>query len=273
VPISDRRSSNNWRFADAGSRFDANNRGISRDRAPIATTFTRKIIRCSRCGSRVVSNARRCPYCSKSLIPFYRSFVFWLTVVLMLATTSVYLIFFYDPVVLPPNTALRDPVPIGVTGQESAIDMPIGTTVDCNDLFITVISAEQKYMSSDGVPVYEIVIEIYNKTNSMQRLLSTQWVMQVAGGGHEECFIGKTDSGNSLSSGVEGRQLSPYEKLTTRIYFAAEIPLAVIYLINPLESDINTAQKVSWLVHSATPVDSPQGVLPAHTLMRRRHRA
>ena len=247
MAITDRKRSNNWRFADTGSRFDTSSRGSNRDRLPIATTFSRRIIRCNRCGSRVVSNAKRCPYCGKSLLPFYKTFVFWLLIVALLATGSAYFIFFYNPLPEPvANEGSKDPIAYGLANRTDTSNLPVGTTVECNDLLITVVSIHQPYSTNDGRLIYEVTVQIVNKSSSNQRLLTTQWVMRTVSGSYEECYTGMTDNGTSLTSGLEGRQLQPDEVLTTRIYFAADHPVSLVYLVNPLETE--GGPEVSWLL-------------------------
>jgi len=253
VPDSDRIRPTNLRIADGGSRSGTGQRYGSRDRTPIATTFSRKIMRCRRCGSRVVSNAKRCPYCGKSLIPFYQSFVFWLGVVAFLGAGAIYFIFFYDPIAAQfPGPESRPPVSYGLIGRNDTAELPIGTTVDCDGMVITLIAVTQELTAADGRPIYEATVQIYNRSSTTQRLLNTQWVMRTAGGGFEECYIGQTDSGNSLTSGIEGRQLAPGEVLNAKIYFAAEIPVGIVYLVNPLET--SSENEVSWLInYQSTP--------------------
>ena len=253
MPTFDRRRSNNWSFSDAGSRFDANPRLATRDRMPIATTFSRKIIRCRRCNSRVVSNAKRCPYCGKSLVPFYRSFTFWCVVVACLAISSLYFIFFYNPTSVSSNGSdAHTPIAYGLIDRTDTSEMPIGTTIDCNGLMITVISVHQPYTTANGRPVYEVTVQIFNKSSSTQRLLTTQWVMRTADGGYADCYSGMTDSGNNVSSGVEGRQLAVDEVLTTRLYFATDTPIYLVYLVNPLNTE--DGPDVSWLIGQQAPV-------------------
>ena len=245
MAVSERRRSRNWRFADAGSRFDNNPRVAARDQRPISPTFTRKIVRCRRCGSRIISNARRCPYCSKSVVPFYRSFAFWLFIVGVLAVATIYFVFYFNPVSAPPvASGANQPIRVGAPDSESTVKMPVGSTVDCSDLLITVISARQSHVSNDGRLIYEFTVQFYNKSTSRVSLLSTQWLMRTADGALQECYIGKTIDGVSLSSGVEGRQLSAGEVLTTKIYFAGEYPDSLVYLINPLETE--SSQNISW---------------------------
>lgn len=247
MPSSDRTRSNNWRFADAGSRFDTSPRVAARDRMPIATTFTRKIMRCRRCGSRVVSNAKRCPYCGKSLIPFYQSFPFWLLVVASLGVGAIYFTFFFDPAPAQlPDPSRRAPIAIGLPDRTNPKEIPIGTSVDCDDIIVTVLTIRQPHTAIDGRPIYEVTVQLYNRTNSAQRLLSTQWVMRTAGGGTIEHYTGQTDSGERLTNGVENVELAPHEVLTTKIYFAAELPVCLVYLINPLDNENDP--EISWLI-------------------------
>lgn len=257
--MSDRGRSNNWRFADSGSRFDANPRAAIRDREPISSTFTRKIMRCRRCGSRVVSNARRCPYCGKSLAPFYQSVVFWSMLVGCLALAWVYSIFFYHPDTKPSeNPHSYPPVAIGLPDRTEPTQVPIGTTIDSNNLLVTVISVNRPYATSDGLLIYEVTVQIVNRSQTEQRLLTTQWIMRRADGSYVECYTGQTDSGITLSSGVEGRQLKPNEIITAKIYFAVESPHRVVYLVNPLETQSNP--EISWILFpdTATPVEDEQ---------------
>jgi hypothetical protein len=245
VAVPERRRSRNWRFADSGSRFDVNPRVAARDRQPIAPTFTRKIVRCRRCGSRIVSNARRCPYCSKSVVPFYRTFAFWLSLVLLLAACTVYFVVFFNPATEPPaGSGVRAPLALGVPNPQETTNLPLGTSVDSNDLIITVMSVRQVGTASDGRTIYEVALQLFNKTPNRQALYTTQWQMQNLDGSREECFRGKTSDGSSLTNGVDGRQMAPDEVFTTKIYFATDNPLCVIFLQNPL--DVENGSDVSW---------------------------
>jgi hypothetical protein len=196
----------------------------------------------------VVSNARRCPYCGKSLIPFYQSFFFWFSIVAVLAAGFFYFVFFYQPPPrFPDNPNNRPPVALGVANQTSATDLPVGTTVDCNDMLITVISGGQAHVTGSFFFNDAATTQIYTQSSSAQRLLTTQWVMSTTTGEVVECYSGRTDNGESLSSGLEGRQLQQDECLTTRIYFVSETPASIVYLINPLDSV--DRRDVSWLVY------------------------
>lgn len=257
VAVPERRRSRNWRFADAGSRFDATPLSAARDRQPISPTFSRKILRCRRCGSRIVSNARRCPYCSKSVVPFYRSFVFWLALLVLLAAGTVYFVAFYDPAGRPvAGGDLRPPLALGVPDPQETTLLPLGTSVDSNDLIITVMSVRQVNRSSDGRAVWEVTVQFFNRSSSRQSLYTTQWQMRSVDGSKEECFRGKTSDGVSLLSGVEGQQLAPEELLTTRIYFSTDQPESVIFLQNLLNED--DGQEVSWSVPPAAQTAAPE---------------
>ncbi|MCL2339887.1 MAG: zinc ribbon domain-containing protein [Actinomycetia bacterium] len=246
-----RKRSRTWHFADAGSRFDAAPRTSSRDRDAISPTFSHKIIRCRRCGSRIFGNARRCPYCGKSVIPFYRSLVFWSGIVALLAACMIYFIFFFNPQVQEPpaNGSARPPVALGIVNPdgsalEGTANLPLGTTVDCNDLLITVIAIQQPYTTADGTPIYEITVQFLNKSSQRQNLLTTQWLMQTVDGSSVEVYKGNTSDGTNLASGVEGRQLATNELYTTHLYFATAYPLSIEFLLNPL--DTKTGPVVSW---------------------------
>ena len=240
----DRRQSGSWHFADAGSRFDSSPR-VAKDPNAISPTFNRKILRCRRCGSRIVSNARRCPYCHKSVQPFYRSFYFWTGLVVLLAAAVVYFVFFYQPVGITQPDA-KPPLAIGNEDNSQTLDLEPGTAVDCYDLIVTVISARQAFTAPDGRPIYEITVQFYNKTAQRQPLFTTQWVMIAADGSHVECYIGSTDTGSPLVSGVEGRQLAQNEVYTARLYFAVDKPQSLVFLYNSLETADDPT--VSWLL-------------------------
>jgi len=242
-----RRSHTNWHFSDAGNRFDSNSHShSSRDRNPISPSFSRKVIRCRRCGARVVSNVKRCPYCSKSLLPFYRRMFFWLVFVILLAAITVYLLAFYRPQITVPSLPEQSaPVVIGRVDQNTLAELPIGTTIDNNNLLITVVSATPASTAADGQALTQVTVQFVNKSGNNQNLLSTQWLMQDANGKQKDCYSGKTASGDNVFSGIEAQQLAPGQTLNTSLYFAGNGLNSVIYLINPLK-DGNANNSVSW---------------------------
>lgn len=243
----ERRRSRNWRFADAGSRFDTGSRAPERDKDPISPTFARKIVRCRRCGSRIVSNAKRCPYCSKSVTPFYRSFAFWLSVVISLALATVWLVFFYEPVTLASVAPeIRDPIVVGHPEKTDTANLPIGYTVECNDMMITVVDVNQNQTTSDNRVIYEFTVQFYNMSENEQSLLMTQWLLVNSDGVAEECYIGKNSEGAALTSGMEGRHLAPHESVNTRLYFTCDNPERLVYLINSLNAQ--DGPEISWQV-------------------------
>jgi hypothetical protein len=245
VASSGRKRAHTWHFSDASARFANSNIAASRDRQAISPTFSRKIIRCRRCGSRIIANAKRCPYCGKRVQPFYRSLLFWCFIVAVLAAVAVYGVFFFHPASQITTTPqVQAPLVIGRADQQNLEGLPLGTTVDCNSLLVSAISVSQSSTTSDGVPIYKVDIQFVNKGPNSVSLLSTQWMMRSGDASTHECFTGKDAQGNNLDNALEGKTLAPGENTSVSLYFAAPDAKSVLFLVDSLNLD--TKEIVSW---------------------------
>jgi RNA polymerase subunit RPABC4/transcription elongation factor Spt4 len=259
----DRRRSKQWHFSDSGNRFDRrrNLRPVT-DPHPISKSFTRKIIHCKRCGSRVVSNVNHCPYCGKSLLPLFKRFWFWLLIVVLVGATTGGLVFFTPATELsqkPPE--MPAPAVVGASEGTSTKNLAFGTIVDCNSLLVTVISSSQEMVASDGLPITAVKVQFLNKSSSDVTLYLTQWQLETTSGERVEHYIGKTAGGETVTSELDSRNLPKDATVTATLYFAANDPLRVIFAPNALsENDTNL---VTWSLPAPAPAAEAEGAPPA----------
>jgi hypothetical protein len=255
VARGDRRRSRQWRFSDSPRRFGAqrNYRSIT-DHQPISDTFARKILYCRRCGNRVVSNVSHCPFCGKSLLPFFKRLWFWLLVVVLSAAATVALLFLSptaEDVAPPQETPL--PVVIGAPPTTPAKDLAVGTTVDCNNLLVTVTGVTHDLVASDGSPITTVEIQFLNKGAETVALYSTQWQLETTGGDRHDRYIGKTSEGANVSGGLDSQELEKDGTLTVSLSFAAEGPLLAVYAPDALS--YTEAALVTWSVSPSVAQD------------------
>jgi hypothetical protein len=246
VARNDRRRSRQWHFSDSGGRFDTRKRYQPViDDHPISKTFSRKIIRCKRCGNRVVSNVSHCPFCGKGLLPLYRRFWFWIIVVVLMAAGATALVFI-SPRVEGGDEHREIPAPVVIGAPEGASikRLGMGTTVDCDSLLVTVIESSPGPVASDGLPITTVTVQFLNKGPREAMLYSTQWQMETADGTRVDCYIGKTDTGENVRSELDSKSLAPGATLTVALSFAAESPTAVVFAPNALS--YSEAGLVTW---------------------------
>ena len=232
----DRMRSRQWHFSDSGGRFDKQRRyKPTIDHAPISATFTRKIMHCKRCGSRVVSNVSHCPYCGKSLLPLYRRFWVWLIIVALIGA-GVAALLFYSPGIKTEEEPTEPSVPFVINAPEgtSYKNLELGKTVGYNMLNVTVSENQQVAISSNGVPITTVEVHFYNSGQKPVTLYSTQWQLQSIDGTRVDCFIGKTNDGESIRSELESYTLGPGSTYTTVFYFAVQDPYLVVFAPNVL---------------------------------------
>jgi hypothetical protein len=256
VTRADRRRSRQWHFSDSGNRFDSRKRPASLiDPNPISKTFTRKIIHCKRCGSRVVSNVSHCPFCGKNLLPLYQRLWFWLIAVALIAAAVVALLFFFTPDVAEDETRSESPAPVAVGTQDANVikDLATGTPVDCNGLLVTVVACSQESTSSDGTPLTSVTVQFLNRSSAVATLYSTQWQLETAEGVRSDCFIGKTSEGENVRSTLDTLSLNGGDSFTATLYFAAANPAKVVFAPNALSFD--ESGLVTWKLVFAQPTD------------------
>ena len=242
-----RRHSGRHRFSDTSIHHDAQlYRGYTIGKPPSSPGFARQIKHCRHCGSRIVSNARKCPYCGKSVTPFFMNLAFWVVIIAILAVATAFIVIRYQPQTPAANhpAAVKPPTVVGVLDPNNLTDLPVPTTVDSNDLLITVIDVEQSGTTANGTPIIKATVQFVNKGSDSRSLFSTSWLMQQSDGQQAECYIGKDADGNDISSGIEGQTLAPSDQLTTELYFSGTDLTRVIYLVDPLNADNG---QVTWL--------------------------
>jgi len=185
-----------WRFSDSGNKFDGRRRPARHsDIKPISPALKRGVIRCSRCGSRVVSNVDNCPFCGRSLRPFYARFWFWLIVVIAVGTFVVWAVNNYLPEEnISPTSPARPERPQVIGGIEgsSIKNLPLGTGVDNSGLEVTVTSVDLGPVAANGSQVYIVNIEFNNTTNEVRILYTLQWMLQTSYGTRLDTFVGYT---------------------------------------------------------------------------------
>jgi RNA polymerase subunit RPABC4/transcription elongation factor Spt4 len=251
VARGDRRRSRQWRFSDSPRRFGAqrNYRSIT-DHQPISDTFTRKILYCRRCGNRVVSNVSHCPFCGKSLLPFFKRLWFWLLVVVLSAAATVALIVLAPEtgdVAPPQETPL--PVVIGAPPTMAAKDLAVGTTVDCSNLLVTVTGVAHDLVASDGSPITTVEIQFLNKGAEAVALYSTQWQLETTDGERHDRYIGKTSEGVNVGGSLDSQDLGKDGTLAVSLSFAVEGAIRVVYAPDALS--YSEAGLVTWSVASS----------------------
>ena len=246
----DRRRSRQWHFGDSGSRFKNTERFKPKvDHSPISKTFTRKIMFCRRCRSRVVSNVSHCPYCGKNLLPLYQRFWFWLAVVLVIGAGFAALILF-SPGLQITNKPGDSPRPIVVGEPEGTPykNLQPNTTIAYNALSVTVINSYYYDVASNGVPIIAIEARFSNAGTTPINLYSTQWQLESEDGTRVDCFIGKNTNGANIISDFDTRALTPGSTYTATLYFAIASPSLAIFAPHALSSD--EEKLVSWALTS-----------------------
>ena len=258
----DRMRSKQWHFSYSDGRF--NNRKQYRssiDPSPISTTFNRKIMRCKRCGSRVVSNVSHCPYCGKNLLPFYRRFWFWLVIVALMGV-GVAAILFYLPGIQTPQKVQEANLPVVVNAAEGSPfkDLVPGTTIEYNQLQVTVTGSHQAGVSSNGIVITAVEVSFYNSGTTPITLYSTQWQLESEDGTRVDCFIGKTSDDESIHSELETQNLGPSSTYTTVLYFALDNPNRAVFAPNAVS--YVELELVTWNIKPAEEPPAPEDEPP-----------
>jgi hypothetical protein len=189
-----------------------------------------------------------CPYCGKSLLPFFKRLWFWLIVVILVGAATVALVLFFSPSVEDSEPPPEIPVPT-VTGAPegtSVTDLAMEKTVNCNGLLVSIIDRSQDLIASDGSPITAIKVHFLNEGSSEAMLYSTQWQLETVGGTRVDCYIGKTDTGESVRSDLDSASLPNGASLTVTLYFAAADPAKLIFAPNALA--YSEESLVTWLL-------------------------
>jgi len=215
---------NNWRFSDAGIKFDGRPRPSRRsNQKPISPTLKRGVIYCTRCGSRVVSNLDNCPFCGRSLIPFYARFWFWLLVVVVVAIFVIWIINTNLPHEETTPTGPTQPqLPQVIGGEEdsSLKNLPLGTSIDNSGLVVTVGAISPGPFTANGSQIYIVEVEFINNRNAGVTLYSTQWMLETSDGIRLDTFVGIDAEGTTLSSNFSDYELPSNGRFSGRLFFA-----------------------------------------------------
>lgn len=217
-----------WHFSDAGTKFDGRPKPPKHsDLKPISPALKRDIIRCKRCGSRVVSNVSNCPFCGRPLRPVYARFWFWLIVVIVVALGVILFINLSLPEESTGPSSPAEPIPPQVVGggEDSSLkNLSLGTTIDNDGLEVTVESIEAGPLAANGAQIYIIDIEFINTTEEAGFLYSTQWRLELSDGTRLDTFVGAAADGVTLASNFGDYELLAQGSFSGRLYFAVSQP-------------------------------------------------
>jgi hypothetical protein len=230
-------------------------------RKPISPTFARRVQRCRKCGSRILTNISHCPFCGKAVYPFFKRLWFWLIVLVVVSAGTFIAIRFGLPMM--PNSGSKDisaPIVIGAPEGTPYKNLPLGATVDCNSLLVTVTNIRQDQTTSDGTPIYSVEIQFYNKASESATIYSTQWQMQGADGTRKECYIGKTKDGTNLKSEIDAQVIRPDGRFSATLYFSGSNLTTVLY--SPDALSYTEGELVIWVGSTTTATPPPDEVLP-----------
>ena len=256
----DLRRSQQWHFSDSGGRFSRQRRYTPEiDPNPISKTFTRKILYCKRCGSRVVSNVSHCPYCGKNILPLYQRLWFWLVFVIVIAAAATLLVL-YTP---PPNAEIPKaeipmPTVIGAADGHPIKNLSIGTTVDCDSLLVTVLESSQTMTASDGKPIIAIKVQFNNKGQQPVMLYLTQWQVETAGGQRIDSAPMKTVDNQTITSELDTVSLPSDSTFAATLYFTADDIALLVFA--PEALNFSEDRLVTWrLVNSDSSATGQDG--------------
>lgn len=242
-----RRRSKQLHFSDGPSRFDNKRERPRKDAQPLSPSFSRKVMRCKRCGVRIVSNVDHCPYCGKNLRPVFMRLWFWLIIVVSLAASVTYTIVMGIPDPEPIQPVLSSkPVVVGAKDGTSFKNLTIGTTIDVDNLLVTITGVEQGPAAKDGSSVKIVTALFSNKRADSTTLLSTQWRIERSDGTRDDTYIGITADGETISSNFEAYQLEAGKQFTGRLYFSGDDLAKIVFSPNAL--DYNEDNLATWSI-------------------------
>lgn len=249
----DLRRSQQWHFSDSGSRLSRRRRYTPEiDPNPISKTFTRKILYCKRCGSRVVSNVSHCPYCGKNILPLYQRLYFWMVFVVVIAAGATVLVL-YSPQVNFEVPEVETPMPtvVGAAEGHPIKNLSVGTTVDCDNLLVTVLESSQTITASNGRPIIAVKVQFNNKGQQAVMLYLTQWQLETDSGERVDSVPMKTVDNQTITSELDTVSLPPGSTLTATLYFAADNLALVVFA--PQALDFSEDRLVTWRLASTDP--------------------
>lgn len=242
-----RRRSKQLNFSDGPSRFDTKRDRPRKDDQPLSPSFSRKVMRCRRCGVRIVSNVDHCPYCGKNLRPVFMRLWFWLIIVVLLAASVTYIIVrgIPDPEPIQPVLSSK-PVVVGAKAGSSYKDLAIGTTIDIDSLLVTVTGVENGSTAKDGSVVKIVTVLFSNNRADSTMLFSTQWRIERTDGTRDDTYIGTTVDDENINSNFEAYQLKAGDQFTGRLYFSGDDLAKIVFSPNAL--DYNEDNLATWSV-------------------------
>jgi hypothetical protein len=243
-------------FAGSSNRFDNKRNSVPViDRNPISKTFTRKIIYCKRCNNRVVSNVSHCPYCGKNLLPLHRRFVFWLVITVIIAAAAVAIIIFSPgiPASEPPPKEPVKPIVVGAPDGAPVKDLRLGTTVDCDNLLVTVTDSSGGLVSASGGAITTVHVQFINKGPEAVTLFLTQWQLEGANATRVDSEPMKTQEGQDVKSDLDSTSLAPGATFTATLYFSVDQPTKAVFAPDPLL--YSEESLVTWTLAVATPAE------------------
>ncbi len=250
-----RRRSDQLHFAGSSNRFDNKRNSVPViDPSPISKTFTRKIIYCKRCNNRVVSNVSHCPFCGKNLLPVYRRFTFWIFIVLLVAGAALAIVIFAPGIntEAPPAKEPTKPVTVGAAQGASIKDLNTGTTVDCDNLLVTMTETSGELKSINGAAITTVKVQFINKRSESVLLLLTQWQLEGANGVRVDSEPMKLEDGTDIKSDLDSTTLVAGATYSATLYFVADQPTKVVFAADPLE------YIEEWLVTWALPAPAAE---------------
>jgi hypothetical protein len=208
------------------------------------------MVRCRKCGGRIFTNVNHCPYCGKAVKPFFLRLWFWLLLVVLLGLgTFIFIRYFLPKSVEEPDGPIT-PIVVGAPAGASYHVLPVNTTVDCNNLLVTVTSVRSDMTAADGSPIYSVDIQFFNKAEADVSVYSTQWLMRAADGSTVDCYFGKTSDGLVLDNDIDVRKLSPGEQYSATLHFSGEGLNEVVFAPNALS--FNEEELVSWVMTASS---------------------
>ena len=242
------RKQRDWRFSSGGNRFDGKYRPARVKGKPISPALKRGVRRCKRCRNRVVSNVDNCPYCGKSLLPFYQRLWFWLIIVFFIGAAVACTIYLTVP---QQTTDTPHPVqpgtPTVVGNPEASIKgLSLGTTITVDDLETTVTRFLKGPLDREGEPLMVLTMEFQNNRTQSVIIYSTQWMVQLADGTRIDTYLGSTIDGITISGNFEAFELRAGEGFTGQLYFECAEPEFIVYQPSPLA--YNEELLVTWSV-------------------------
>jgi len=171
----------------------------------------------------VVSNVDNCPFCGRSLRPFFARLWFWLLVVIVVA---IFVVWIVNTSLPNENTTPTGPTQpdlpqvIGGAQNSSLKDLSLGTSIDNSGLEVTVKSVSPGPLAANGWQIYIVEVEFLNNRATDITLYSTQWMLQVSNGTRLDTFVGSDAEGITLTSNFSDYELPSKGRFSGRLFFA-----------------------------------------------------